>query len=1015
MAEADVLRLVATVQDDASAPLNKISKQLKDLSKAGDVSAVHTKQLVQQKRVMDQLLASTTGYRQAGVHVSAFTKTFQDLGVRATAAGSMIQRSFTPALATMGITGLSATGAVVGLAAAFNSYTKAALAAGKVSRDTGFGNTFVQQMRAVSDEVHLTKDEMDQVLTDLGTKMNLVRTPGGGPLGAGMTMDPQFRQTYGEMQEIMKGADITNIAAKKEQALKAIVDRTHDLLAQGQPIDLVKDKLRKANLDPRIADIAKLNSRDLDALANKKLEKRGGPLDEEAAERQAKAMRGLADSIEGVKNAVSGALIGQMTELADQASRFVEMNKVEISQDLVKFIRNLSEALRDLVKTYEIAAPGLKFIYNMTLGPLRAGLNADETKEQRAKELEEKNTGLSPERLERRKNLWGDVAETEGQAKVNAYLNILVEELRELLFGAVRPQVEGLPQIKVKPEVIRPPIELPPASFNERFNVPEMPSLPEKRSDIQPPAGYASLNLPQTDATKANTAELKALNQQIEEWLHNEQGGGPGAGGRTKVASLAGGLGYTPAGGGGEPASRPGGRIPSLDHLQGLDEPQQGGGGTITPSVGPQTKLTPPAAMEKVNEAAANIRGPSIGDALKAQRLSFADELQNNPAVKDKLFALSKAEVGNNPDAQRKFMETVFNRAKARQQTLDQAMQLSPKHGGPGGKNAGQYPSLGNPAALTEQDRTLSQGALDNVLGGSNRSNLATGNASGRVNANYPTRADSVTGGGRERYVLEQDARDKRWEAGLNTASSTPGRPDLKALGIVDDTGKAARSFPQMKSNPQAIITHHTGGSTLASAVSTLNQRGLGYNYMVTPDGKVHQFVPPGSRGAHILPSDRFAGTPKGLSNENTIGVSAVAKDEKSQTDIQRQSMKDLTAALGREYHVPPSRVFGHGEVNPGHRGKDEGQNVYGATRGMKEWPAIEPGALSAKAAEAQRHDVNVNGSGHIEVDIRAPRGTKTKARSAGMFRTVRLNRSMAGEQAPATAANVNDGSGGEE
>lgn len=106
-------------------------------------------------------------------------------------------------------------------------------------------------------------------------------------------------------------------------------------------------------------------------------------------------------------------------------------------------------------------------------------------------------------------------------------------------------------------------------------------------------------------------------------------------------------------------------------------------------------------------------------------RSSFDAELAN-PAVRSRLLAITNAEVGSQgPQAQQAFMETIFNRATARGQTLDQTLRGS------------YFPKTTYDAA----DRVMGSQAMETkyadmlakVRGGSNLSNYATGNASGTV------------------------------------------------------------------------------------------------------------------------------------------------------------------------------------------------------------------------------------------------------------------------------------------
>src|SRR4030095_6887325 len=142
--------------------------------------------------------------------------------------------------------------------------------------------------------------------------------------------------------------------------------------------------------------------------------------------------------------------------------------------------------------------------------------------------------------------------------------------------------------------------------------------------------------------------------------------------------------------------------------------------------------------------------------------------------------------------------------------------------------------------------------------------------------------------------------------------STAGGAERLVDLGIKDITTQARQTRARTEA-PKAIIVHHTGGATLKGAVKALNDQGYAYQYIVDTDGTIYQFVPTERYGAHALPG-------KGLSNATTIGISAVGTSEKTLNPVQIDAMRRLAAALGRENNIPPSMVFGHGEVNPGHR-----------------------------------------------------------------------------------------------
>jgi hypothetical protein len=137
--------------------------------------------------------------------------------------------------------------------------------------------------------------------------------------------------------------------------------------------------------------------------------------------------------------------------------------------------------------------------------------------------------------------------------------------------------------------------------------------------------------------------------------------------------------------------------------------------------------------------------------------------------------------------------------------------------------------------------------------------------------------------------------------------------------------------------NPQAVVFHHTAGEgTPEGVVDTLNTRKdpftgrpmtLGAHYIIDRDGSIHSALPPGTRGAHIMPSKI-----NDLSNYNTYGVEVIAKDNNDITPEQIAAGQRLYTHLsaGRS---EPLGIFGHGELNPGHKLPDEGLAIVNPIR----------------------------------------------------------------------------------
>jgi hypothetical protein len=129
-------------------------------------------------------------------------------------------------------------------------------------------------------------------------------------------------------------------------------------------------------------------------------------------------------------------------------------------------------------------------------------------------------------------------------------------------------------------------------------------------------------------------------------------------------------------------------------------------------------------------------------------------------------------------------------------------------------------------------------------------------------------------------------------------------------------------------SDPAAFIAHHTSGrGTVDGVISTLKERHLGVEYVMDRDGKIYATGPAGS--SQILPGWGPKGT--GLNNQNTVGMEIIAKDDADVTDAQKKSFAQFIAT-----RYPNTPIFGHGEVNPGHKETDEGMSTKNAALALR-------------------------------------------------------------------------------
>lgn len=175
------------------------------------------------------------------------------------------------------------------------------------------------------------------------------------------------------------------------------------------------------------------------------------------------------------------------------------------------------------------------------------------------------------------------------------------------------------------------------------------------------------------------------------------------------------------------------------------------------------------------------------------------------------------------------------------------------------------------------------------------------------------------------------DRLDTHSSHSTQSPSTTSTNPDpVSNLGVTDISKESTYNRGKLN-DVQGIVFHHTSDNHGPNqTVQDLNSQGYGVQYVISRDGKIYQTLPEGARGAHILNATN--GT--GLNNSNTVGIEVEAKDNADVTPAQVQAGVNLAHALEDKYGLSSSNVWGHGELNPGHREADEGQAIVSAVRG---------------------------------------------------------------------------------
>jgi hypothetical protein len=267
-------------------------------------------------------------------------------------------------------------------------------------------------------------------------------------------------------------------------------------------------------------------------------------------------------------------------------------------------------------------------------------------------------------------------------------------------------------------------------------------------------------------------------------------------------------------------------------------------------------------------------------------------------------------------------------------------------------------------------------------------------------------------GGGGGRRALARRLGMDRGGAG----STPPGAPSGVGPGAMLAPGGEA---------PAAFIMHHTsGGGTPSSVVEDwrAHRPGIGTQYIMDREGVIHDVRKEfGYSGTSNIITGSGAGA--GLSNRVIVGMEVIARDDKDVTPAQVAAARKFIAE-----RYPNTPIYGHGEVNPGHREASEGMTIVRAIRAERQRMAernrrqLDDAAAAAKVpgpGEANRtgrfpgrdrqtmdenrrlldraarsESVFVKGTGKINVDVNAPYQTAL-ASGGGLFKNTTVNQQL--------------------
>ena len=151
---------------------------------------------------------------------------------------------------------------------------------------------------------------------------------------------------------------------------------------------------------------------------------------------------------------------------------------------------------------------------------------------------------------------------------------------------------------------------------------------------------------------------------------------------------------------------------------------------------------------------------------------------------------------------------------------------------------------------------------------------------------------------------------------------------------MADDDNFPGTVLTRTGKQPAGFIVHHTAGrGDPAGVVNWWKKqgKGLGSQYIMDRNGVIHDTAKEfGYKGTGQI-ARGYGKIGAGLSNDNTIGMEIVAKDDKDVTPQQAEAFAKFIAA-----RYPTTKLYGHGQVNPNDRQSTEGMTALNAAMALR-------------------------------------------------------------------------------
>lgn len=310
MSEDEVLRMIGRLRDEISGPLAKIEKGLRGIGKRG---AQESKSLREGFRKVHDEFRKVSDVARTGV---------------------------APAFEAIGLSSLTAVGAVAALTAGLKSFADQGADVAAFGRRVKLTTDTIRGLEGVAEKFQVDPGAVRQGLQSFTDQMFLVRRRRGELYAHLLAQRHDLATELAATPETPEG---------NEKALRTFLKLIEDIKkpgSHGEPTarmfakevfgtDAFVDLLREGNagLEERIKLFLRLS----------------GAMDTEAGNRWISQWSDFKSTIEGVRNAVGNDLLPTLTELAKEGEGFFAAHKIEIADGIAKAVRGIGAGLKDLV------------------------------------------------------------------------------------------------------------------------------------------------------------------------------------------------------------------------------------------------------------------------------------------------------------------------------------------------------------------------------------------------------------------------------------------------------------------------------------------------------------------------------------------------------------------------------------------------------------------------------------------------------------------------------------------